>query len=451
MTGRTALDLALGRLGSFVLDDGRRWGEVAHPFQIKDARAVLDQSPAAPRRHWWGRARGMSKTSDLSGVGCAALLEQLSPLSRSYAYAADREQAGLLLESATGFVTRTPELSGLTVGAGSVSNSRTGAQLIVQAADDAGAFGQRPHMTLVDEFGIWPTSRKHRGLWTAVVSALPKVPGSRLVVLSMGGDPSHPAFKVLERARASDAWNVSEQEGPCPWWTEDDIAEVRADLATDTDYQRLVLGQWVEGEGRLTTLDDVRACIGHEGPLPFEQGQRYVMALDIGLVNDRTVLTVTHAERFDDATVVVLDRIEVWEGSRAHPVDLGSVEASIVECWLAYGRPTLVFDPHQAAATTQRLRKRGVRVEAYQFTQQSIGRLAATLYQLLAGRLLDLPDDEALVDELAAARIEERAAGVWRIDHDTGAHDDRVISLALGAHHLLSAPARRGLRFRGVV
>lgn len=446
MSETAALDL----LRAFVLDDGRRWGEVAHPFQVEDAGAVLDQSPGAPRRHWWGRARGMSKTSDLSGVGCAALLAQLPPLSRSYAYAADREQSGLLLESASGFVARTPEVSSLVVGAGSVSNSRTGAQLIVQAADDAGAFGQRPHMTLIDEFGVWPTTRRHRGLWVAVVSALPKVPGSRLVVLSMGGSPSHPAYKVLERARASDAWKVAEHEGPCPWWSEEDVAEVRADLTTETDYQRLVLGRWVEGEDRLTTVDDVRACVRQEGPLEWERGHRYVMGLDIGLVNDATVLTVAHLERFDESSVVVVDRQWAWHGSKGAPVDLSLVEATIMEAHLAYGRPTLVLDPFQGELLSQRLRRRSVRVEAYNFNQGSISRLAGTMYELLSGRLLDLPDDEALVDELAAARIIERAPGLWRIDHDQGGHDDRVISIALCARHLLTA-RHRGVRFRPVV
>lgn len=297
---------------------------------------------------------------------------------------------------------------------------------------------------------MWPATRKPRALWKAIVSALPKVPTSRLVVLSMGGDPASPAFKVLERARVSSSWRTSEVPGPCPWWSPEDVADVRADLDTDTDYERLILNRWVEGAGRLTTLDDVRACVRDEGPLPFERGRKYVMSLDIGLVNDRTALAVCHLERFDEASVVVVDRLEVWQGTRAHPVDLSLVEAAILECHLAYGRPPLVYDPHQAAHLSQRLRKRSVKVKPYQFTPASIGRLAATMYQLLSGRLLDLPDDDDLVDELAAARIEERSPGVWRIDHDAGRHDDRVIAVALGAHHLLTKPVG-GLRFAGAV
>lgn len=439
----------MGRLGSLVLDTGARWGEVAHDFQVADAGAVLDVRDPV-RRHFLTRPRGASKTTDLAGIGVAALLEQLPPLARAYAYAADRDQARLLLESVEHFERNTPELgSALTVGASAVTASRSGASLSIESSDDASAWGGRPHFVIVDEFSAWKTTQGPRRLWEAIVSAVPKH-NARLVVLSMGGDPTHPAYRVLERARASSSWRTSEVPGPCPWWDPAEVAEARADLDNEVAFRRLILNEWVEGDGRLTTVEDVRACVGHSGPLPWVPGVRCVMGLDVGLVNDATVLTVGHLERFEDAAVVVVDRQDVWQGSRSAPVDLAEVEAAILEAHAAYGRAPLIFDPYQAAQLSQGLRRRGVKVEPYNFTQQAISRLAGTMYQLLAGRLLDLPDDEALVAELAAARIEERGPGQWRIDHPRGGHDDRVISLALVAHALVSRPQRRGLRFGGV-
>jgi hypothetical protein len=60
---------------------------------------------------------------------------------------------------------------------------------------------------------------------------------------------------------------------------------------------------------------------------------------------------------------------------------------------------------------------------------------------------LRLPDDEALLDELANVRLRETSPGVMRMDHDAGRHDDRAIALALAAHRLVergesSGPAR---------
>jgi hypothetical protein len=78
-----------------------------------------------------------------------------------------------------------------------------------------------------------------------------------------------------------------------------------------------------------------------------------------------------------------------------------------------------------------------VSVQEYLFTSQSVGRLAVTLFRLLRDRLLLLPADEDLVDELMNARLRETSPGVYRIDHDSDRHDDRVISLALVAHRLV--------------
>jgi phage FluMu gp28-like protein len=97
----------------------------------------------------------------------------------------------------------------------------------------------------------------------------------------------------------------------------------------------------------------------------------------------------------------------------------------------------------------QRLRADGISVEEFTFSSQSVGRLAVTLYRLLADRLLLLPADQDLVDELVNVRLRETAPGVYRIDHDEGRHDDRVISLALVAHRLAEQPAGRG-RFSGL-
>ena len=101
-------------------------------------------------------------------------------------------------------------------------------------------------------------------------------------------------------------------------------------------------------------------------------------------------------------------------------------------------------DPWQAAQLGQNLRRRRVPVSDFTFSQQAIGRLALTLYRLLRDHLLDLPDDPDLIDELATVRLVERSPGMWRIDDGGGGrHDDRVISLVLAAHHLLTQPVRR--------
>ena len=44
-----------------------------------------------------------------------------------------------------------------------------------------------------------------------------------------------------------------------------------------------------------------------------------------------------------------------------------------------------------------------------------------------------------LLDELISVRLRKNTLGIYRLDHDSGQHDDQAIALALGAHYLLDA------------
>lgn len=430
---------AVELLAGLVLDSGRRWGEAAESWQWADARAVLE--PDGDRRyHFLTRPRGGSKTCDLAGVAVAALLEQAPTGARCYALASDRDQGALLLDSVRGFTDRTPGLSGaLKVDAWRVS-APSGASLEVLAADEASSWGLRPWLAVVDDLAYWADTQQPRRLWRSIFSALPKVVGSRLTVLTSAGDPAHWAHDVLVAARASpQRWRVSEVEGPVPWADAADLAEQQA-MLPDWEFERLHLNRWRESDDRLTSADDLRACVTLDGPREPAPGRRYAVGVDLGLKADRTAVAVCSVDQAEPS-VVALDRMAVWEGSRRQPVDLSDVEAWLAETLRAYRRAPVVVDPWQAAQLTQRLRARGARVVEHPFTQQSVSRLALRLHQLAADRALALPDDADLVDELANVRLRETSPGVYRLDHDPGRHDDRAIALALAAAHLADSAA----------
>jgi len=447
---------AMTLLASLVLDDGRRWGDAAEPWQHDDARTILD---GRIPWHFLTRARGASKTTDLAGVGIAALVEQLPPASRSYAVAADADQGGLLVDAMRGFVARTPGLAtALRIDARRALSVATGASLEVLAADAPSAYGLLPHLVVVDELAAWPSTPNARGVWTAVVSALAKVPGARLVVLTTAGDPAHWSYKVLTQARRSRRWRVRERPGPTPWVDPDVLEEQRA-LLTDSQYRRLHLNQWTASEDRLVRPEDLAACVTLDGPRAPERGRRYVVGVDLGLRSDRTAIAVAHAEPVGGLPVfmggparkpgrrplrVVLDRLVTFAGSRTHEVSLAEVETALVELWERYGHPRLVGDPWQAIDLYQRLRRRGVHVDEFTFSANSVGRLAVTLHTLLRDHRLALPDDRELADELLNVRLRENAVGQLRLDHDAGRHDDRAVALALAASALVEAGDRAG-------
>jgi phage terminase large subunit-like protein len=436
MVGASGAGRALDLLAALRIEDGRRWGDVATDWQRDDAAAVVARD--GPRRHFLLRARGMSKTSDAGGLSLALLVAEAPPASRSYCFAVDQEQAGLLADSVAGFVMRAPVLaSALDVAARRLTARRTGATLDVMSADAASAFGLRPWLTVVDELTQMPSTTNHRRLWSSVVSAVPKVPGSRLVVLASAGSPTHWSREVWDQAEVAEHWHTSSTSGPCPWWTADEVAAVRADL-TESEYRRLVLNEWAEGDDSLCSPEDVAASVmpGVAAVEP-QPGRRYVVAVDIGTRRDRTAVAVAHAEPAPGGgRRVVVDRVLRWTGTRTAPVDLDDVESAAASLSAAYHQAPVRFDLHQAAQLVERLRKRGVRTSEYVFSVAGVNRLARTLYVALRDRLLSIPDDPALVSELASVRMVETGPGLVKLDNPPGTHDDQAVAVAMCAAHL---------------
>ena len=316
-------------------------------WQFADARAVIEG--IAPF-HYLTRGRGGSKTTDLAAVALALLLAA-EARDRSYWLAADREQGALAIDACAGFADRTPALrDALALTGGAVEARASGARLDVLSADAASSWGLRPRAVFSDELAQWADTPSSRRLWESVSSAVAKRADARLVVLTTAGDPAHFSHKIRDHALSSPLWRVHEIPGPVPWLDPERVAEQRARLLP-SQFARLFLNQWTSGEDRLTTADDLRACVTLDGPLEPDAEHRYVLALDVGLKRDRTVALVAHRA----GRRVVLDRIAVWQGSRAQPVELATVEAWVEQAAKAY-RAKVVADPWQSVGMLQRLR-----------------------------------------------------------------------------------------------
>ncbi len=381
-----------------------------------------------------------SKTSDLAGICLASMLSQAPPGAHLYWLAADRTQGKLGLESIQGFVARTPEL----VGAVEITahGCRAGAtELEILPADVASAWGLRPWFLIVDELAQWKQTDQAKGMWTATTSALVKYPEARLVVLTSAGAPSHWSWTIIADASTDPMWWVHEVEGPPPWATPDKLAEQRRRLPEAT-YLRLFENRWTEHTDILVNRDDLEACITHEGWLDYDPRYAYVVGLDVGQVNDRTAIVLCHGVQNPDRTQqVIVDRVYSFQGSRADPVSFAAIEAELLNLYKIYGCQ-IIADPWQARDLVERLVSRGLRAEIYDFSPASINRLALTLHQLMRAHRLALPRTAALLDELSHVRMKETKTtpGVYRIDHDSGRHDDRAIALALAAVWLLDRP-----------
>lgn len=454
---------ALSWISRIVLDDsGKTWGSTAAEFQMVNAAEVLD--PAAEVRQFFvPGVRGSRKTTDLAAIGLTVLALQAPGLSRSFVIGQDEDQARDLIDLAAEMIVRTPGLDALfTVTGLQIRNIRTGATLTA-LANDPSAMGKRPYLIIADELAAWPDSKAAKKFWTAMVTAVEKVPGCRLIVLTNAGSPEHWAFKRYEVAVSSVHWRVLDVPAPLPWLDDAALQRARENCLTDAEFERLFLNIWTAEDSRMVDLETVRACVTPaRRPFAPERGRRYVAGLDLGWKKDATVLIVAHceprAERWrrdlewlppssvdgeqqavplERLWKVVVDELRVWQGTRKNPVDLGRVEMEAAQVARAYGA-TLVYDPREFVRSGQALRASGVAAEEFTFTAQSKAVLTGTLIRLFREQALDLPDDNELVEELVHLNLRETRGGTLTYDHDPGRHDDRATALALAAQHLLA-------------
>jgi len=344
-----------------------------------------------------------------------------------------------MVDALAGLVARTPEVAAhVDLGSYRVTTS-SGSVLEVLAADAASSWGIKPAVVMADEVCQWPSTANARGLWEAMYSSLGKVPGARLLCISTSGDPAHWTRRIYDTAQSSPLWTVADVPGPLAWVSTAYLDEQRR-MLPESSFQRLHMNEWCASEDRLTSVEDLRACVLLDGPLEPEPNTRYVIGVDIGLKRDRTVCAICHAERDREGVRVVLDRMEVWAGSLLRPVDLGGVETWLAREGARYNHAQLVVDPYQAIGLMQRLSRGGLVVEAYTFSQASVGQLAIALHTAIRDHRIVLPDDAELISELSNVRLRETSTpGVIRMDHDSGRHDDRAIALALAVQKLIQS------------
>jgi hypothetical protein len=439
---RTASDKAADLLASFVLEDGRRWGAAASDFQWATARWALD--PSAPMARWDSRPRGGSKTTDAAAL-CAVLMVAVLPPGSSLAcFAVDKDQARLLGDALRGFVARTAPLRGELGVDAYAATTRNGSRLEILSADAASAWGRKDSFVVADEVTAWPATTNARELWEALYSSLGKVPGAKLLAICTSGDPAAWTAGIYRSALKSPAWTVAETPGPLEWASPSFLAEQRS-MLPESSYRRLHLNQWCAPDDVLASRDDLLACATLEGDLPPQSGCQYRMGVDAGWTNDRYVVTIAHGEPVRDergrlvGQRVVVDRQKAWAGTKKRPVDFETTENYIVEMARLYRPCKVICDPAQLVNSMQRLRRAGVHVEPYIFTQPSVGKLALSLMLAIRNRVLAIPNDPALLDELANIRLHEGTTpGTYRMDPNSAkGHDDRAVSLALCVHAIV--------------
>jgi hypothetical protein len=429
-------------VASMVLDNGTRWGDAATPDQWADMKALL--SPDGPRRHFWLRARGRSKTHDCAAATLAMMLAGgIRPADELYAAASGKFQAGFLIRKIRAIAANTPELAGsIDVQNYRVVAQRTGAALDVISADLASSWGTTPRWLFIDEISNHEKTQAAEQFIDALLTALPKRRDSVCLTATTPSSPSHWSFPLWQTAREGGLWRASLTAGPAPW---QDPAELEAEQRRlpPSLWRRLFLCEWAEADDAIADTAAVDACIRHEGPLSPEPGTTYCVAFDLSVNKDHTAVVVAHLEGTEGQRTVVIDRLQAWVPKGGREVNLAAVDAWIREASTDYGSAQIVGDPYQAKPQIQQMRNDGFRIKEIKFNPASNNKRAQLLMRLIKDRSLALPADDQLRRELLSLRLVEGSTpGVVRLTTDgtSQGHFDRVTAVMLAAEELLSQP-----------
>ncbi len=191
-------------------------------------------------------------------------------------------------------------------------------------------------------------------------------------------------------------------------------------------YAQLHLNQWVDGvvDGYTSAAEVDAAMVGDwtedECGTP---GHRYIIAVDLGLVSDPTVIGVGSV----DAGVVCLNRLVTLQGSRERPVQMQTVERTVVDLAEAFPPSRILIESWQGVSAAQSLARLGYPAEISTPSLKSNAEQWGVLNQVLTARRLALPIHPQLRAELLGLQYETTATGV-RVTGGAPHQDHAVVS-----------------------
>jgi len=414
-----------------VMPDGRLFGDVRHPIQEENFFRPLNER--THKYNLFRLGRGWDKSS---GAGWFIIEELLLSKKRTQIvlFAADREQAEIMLNEMKDFINRDPLLAsaGFRVMKNEVSRGANSCK--VMASDSLTSFGTLADIYVIDEFSSWATEG-HRTLFASVFTACAKKKDAILVVLgNAAAGFSRVYHEYIERIRSSPEWFIFEADYAAPWLDQKVLEGQRAFLPAPV-YLRLFGNVDVAGSGNYFTEEDI-ARITDEGLAPQHAGlpgRDYFLGLDLGLTRDLTSCSIVHRE----GQLLVLDLQRNWKGSSKNPVQVSEVEAFIADAAKRFNVVQMSYDPYQGQFLAQRLQA-ALPVRQFDFTSANWNLLATEFCHLVRyGRLKIFPD-RLLEGQLLALEVVQTVNGL-KFQNRAGFHDDCVVSLALACHACLAS------------
>lgn len=393
--------------------------------------------------------RGHDKSS-LEGRLTSWLLIASKKYVPAYIVASDRDQGRLILQAMEHEARLNPWLYKQLTFTKDRVDGPTGF-VEVLPADAGSAYGLRGRFYIFDEWTHW----KNEAMSTAVLSGSEKVPGTVVVILSNAGllgSWQHNQRLVAETDRD---WVLFDKPGQLASWMSAARVAKKARLLPPMEARRVYGNKWIDpaSESGYLLPPEIDGCVALSNALGLMMRMRrepgvsnYVAACDYGARKDRTVCVVVHMAK--DGTVVV-DRMDVFQGSPAAPVHPGVVATWCAEVNAAFGPRVFVIDPHELEGTIMDLERSGYRVKRFtgrggQDNMEMAVHLRSLIvnqkllwypragWQKVVNKVTNREEEQDFTSELRGLVVVKKQYG-WRFDHESNAHDDKAVAVGMAA------------------
>lgn len=441
----------------------RPFGEVAEPWQRDILRAKIPAieyvaginpdyfdtktSKGGPLSFMTILPRGHDKSS-LEGRLTSWLITSSRKYVPAYIVASDMDQGRLILDAMHVEAKLNPWLYEQLTFTKKRVDGPTGF-VEVLPADAGSAYGLRGRFYIFDEWTHW----KNESMSTAVLSGSEKIPGSVVVILSNAGLLGSWQHQQRQIAEDDADWVVFDKPGQLATWMSPERVAKKARMLPPMEAKRVFGNVWIDPAAEsgylLPTEVDACATLGRAMNLMYrlrrEPGvSNYVAACDYGARKDRCVCVVGHMGK--DGTVIV-DRMDVFQGTPASPIHPGTVATWCAQVKAAFSPRLFVVDPHELEGTIMDMERNGYRVKRFtgrggkDNMEMAIHMRALIVnqkllwydrcgWQKVVHPVTNREEVQDFTSELKGLVVVKKQYG-WRFDHESNAHDDKAVAVGM--------------------
>ena len=373
--------------------------------------------------------------------------------------AASRDQAGILLRQASGFVRRSEGLRArITVKQRELVHRTLGGRIRVLAADVDTLDGILPTRGLIDELHRFKSAEPYH----IVRAGVDKRAGAMVTISTAGWDLTSALWRVrqaaLERGAQRDGcylragddglrlheWSLRDGDDP-----DDialvaeanplvDVAQLRAlhdSPSTRTapwNWARFHCGLWTSAEKPWVDPAAWDAC--RDPSLQIPDGGRVVLGVDLGRRWDSTAVVGAH--KHDSSRVVVRSWIRASPGRAGGSTDMALIEAQVRELADRYEVVEVCYDPWSLERSAQQLADDGLELVEFPQTDSRMAPATSRLREAIGAGRIAHDGDAELAAHVLAGVLTESERGPRISKRKARAAVDGLVALAMAVERL---------------